>query len=368
MNKRVLFVCCDSDTAYSFRRELIAFLKSKDCVVDIVCGDDDRKEEIMQFGITNYYNFHFTSRNKNPFQLLRIVRNIKDVIKETNPDCVLSFFAKANVAASKAMKKLHRNEFYPFVEGLGSTFKNKTLKQKLLKLLMSNMYKNCFKVAKKVVLLNSDDKKYLIDSYILKEDKAFVIPGIGINCDAYVPTKFISPSKDVLMISRLLFDKGILDYCKIARRVHSVRKDINFYLYGKEAELTINDLKDYISDGSIIYGGFTKDIENKINISRIVCLPSSYGEGYPRSIMEAMCLKRVVIGYDNVGTRDAIQDGETGYLIEKGNVEAFAQKILEIIDNDNLLEEIGNNARQYCFSTIDSGIINGTIYKLIFNL
>ena len=70
MSKKILFICNESVTVINFRAELIKFLTNHDYVVDILCADDRRIEDIKKTGVNNIHVVPFTNRGTNPFTLL----------------------------------------------------------------------------------------------------------------------------------------------------------------------------------------------------------------------------------------------------------------------------------------------------------
>lgn len=365
-NIRILLVCGESDNVINFRKELILFLLNKHCLVDVICSDDIRKQEILDLGVSSVNVTSYRNRSKNPFQFIKLTRFIKRVIKINKPNLVISFQAKPNLATSRALNGNRCINFYCILEGIGTVFNTKTLKQRLLSKLVSKMYKRCFKKSKIAFVLNNDDKKFLIDKKLISSDKVAVINGIGIDCAQFKPVD-LPKEKNVIMLSRLIKEKGIFEYIEIAKLVKKNRKDINFYLYGQESELKVKDIQPYIDEGIIIFGGYCRDAKKVISNSRVLVLPSYYGEGLPRSILEAMALERMVIAYDNVGSRDVVFNGETGYLVDKFNRELFAKKIIESIDNNELLEQFGRNGRLKCENVFSSNAINESIFNIITN-
>ena len=362
---KILFICGESDNVVNFRKELILFLLKRGYLIDLVCADNIREKEILSWGVNSVNVFNFRNRSKNPFQLMGLTKFVKRVIKNSKPDYILSFQAKPNVATSRAIKIKDNPNFYCFLEGIGSVFDTNNIKQRLLSILVSNMYKKCFKKAKKVFVLNNDDKLFLSNRKLVDLEKLVVINGIGIDCGSYKPSDSLPKEKNVVMLSRLVKEKGVIEFAEIARLVRKTRKDISFYLYGQESDLKVGDIQKYIDSGDILFGNYCRNVRTVISNCRILALPSYYREGLPRSILESMALKRAAIAYDNVGSRDVVFDGETGYLIEPHNRELFANKIVEIIDNDDLLIKLGNNARLKCETIFSSEKINNQILDII---
>ena len=92
--------------------------------------------------------------------------------------------------------------------------------------------------------------------------------------------------------------------------------------------------------------------------------PSIYREGLPRVILEAGASGLPVVAYDLPGARDAIIDGHTGYLVEKGNIDLMADKICTLLYNPDLYRYIGDNARLYIKENFDINHIQSLYFDI----
>lgn len=81
-------------------------------------------------------------------------------------------------------------------------------------------------------------------------------------------------------------------------------------------------------------------------ISPNVKVPGSM-EGFGITAIEGAACSRVVLASDLEGLKDAIKDGENGFLLPWGNAEAWINKTKEILENDNFRIEFGKKAREY---------------------
>lgn len=359
---KILLICEASWTVISFRKELILFLKSKGEDVTVLVGDNERIDEISEF--VDAKVVPFKNRSKSPFALAKLISSLRKEINSINPDVVLTFSIKANVAGCLAAKK-HKCKVFPMVEGLGDVFQPTNIKQKMLRDICTILYRNSLKYSNNVFFLNNDDIEYFIKHEMIHINKCQKIDGIGIDSSSY---EYSLPRTDifnVLMMARLIKSKGILDFCQIAEKVKQVNPSIVFTLIGKEAEIKKKDLQQYIDNNTIQYLGFQKDVKSIVQKSTILALPSYYREGLPRSILEAMAIGRPAIVYDNVGSKDAVFDGVTGYIVEKRNIDSFAEKILFLYENRNVVEEFSSNARKKVIEVFDSNVINTKIYESI---
>jgi glycosyltransferase involved in cell wall biosynthesis len=70
-------------------------------------------------------------------------------------------------------------------------------------------------------------------------------------------------------------------------------------------------------------------------------------EGFGINVIEAAACRRVVVASALEGLKDAIKDGENGFLVEPENADAWAEKIKELLENDDFRQEFGKKARDY---------------------
>ena len=82
--------------------------------------------------------------------------------------------------------------------------------------------------------------------------------------------------------------------------------------------------------------------------SSLACvLPSECYENNPRTIIEAFCLARPVIGARIGGIPELVKDGQTGLTFEPGNVADLRSKIITAISNPGRMADMGNNAKHF---------------------
>lgn len=361
MNKKIVLICNDSNTVINFRKELIEFLLSNNNEVFVIVGDHKREQEIINLGVSLFI-VPFSNRSINPFSLVSLKRELKKILLSIYPDIVLTFQIKPNIIGALASKKICSNVFC-FVEGLGDPFQPRSLLGLLVRNVVCFLYRKATKFAKKVFVLNLDDANELANRHAVKREKIVIIPGIGIDVDRFCPEKQ-SSQKRIIYLSRLIKNKGIFDYCKIAQKVRSTRQDICFFLYGEESELSLADIKPYIDDNSIIYGGFSNNPAKIIKESNIV-VSTSLREGFPRMILEAMALQKPTIATNVIGNKSIVEDGVTGYLLPVHDIDSFSKTIIMLIDDDELMKKLGKNARKICEEKYDCKKINEIIYSFL---
>ena len=80
--------------------------------------------------------------------------------------------------------------------------------------------------------------------------------------------------------------------------------------------------------------------------SHVVCLPTSYGEGVPKVLIEAAACGRAIVATDVAGCREIVRDGENGLLVPVRNVEALSAAIKRLIEDPQLRRRMGERGRK----------------------
>ena len=361
--KKVLLICNESITVINFRKEFILYLKKRGVDVAIIIGDDERLEEIKRLGV-EVYVVPYTNKSINPFKSLKLIKNFKQVIQSIHPDVVFTFQHKPNIFGTLASSKIKDLRLFNMVEGLGNPYQPANLKGRMIRAIVTLLYRVATKSSTGILFLNEDDCNELVARKAVPASKCKIIHGIGIDTSLYEPDYSLSEEIHVVYLARLIKNKGIYEFCEIARKVREWNPGIIFDLYGKEADITIDGIKNYIDDGSIQYHGYTDDALNVIKQSYLM-ISTSYREGFPRIILEAMALARPVLASNVIGNRSIVIDGETGYLIDKNDLDGFASTILDLVNHKEKIIELGKKARKYCKEHYDSAIINDIVFNYI---
>ncbi|WP_162198697.1 glycosyltransferase family 4 protein [Methanosarcina sp. 1.H.A.2.2] len=222
-------------------------------------------------------------------------------------------------------------------------------------------------------MLNSSDKVIVLSqrwnnffSGILDDSKIAVIPN-GVNYSNF------SLSEDsfkkngnllqILFLGNLVERKGVYDILSIIPIVTSKFQNVNFVFAGSE-EVSGNILKlknECIRMEIKRFVTFISDFSNddKIRLLReadIYLLPS-YAEGLPISLLEAMAAGLPVISTPVGGIPEVVEDSVNGFLVIPGDHKDLSDKIIELIENKELRNIIGNNNREKVKEEYDWSII-----------
>jgi len=149
--------------------------------------------------------------------------------------------------------------------------------------------------------------------------------------------------KAVGMIAPLKPQKAPLEYIEMANKILSKVSFVKFFLVGEgfmrtKAEELINSLG---LNGNFILLGWRRDINKIIPIFDVVVL-TSYWEGLPHVLIEAMFCEKPIVAYGVDGVCEIIKDGINGFMINPGDIESSSRRVLELLNNDNLSHRMGN--------------------------
>lgn len=363
--KKIMLICAMSISVKNFRIPLIKTLQKEGYRVGVVVFDDDNKELIQSLGV-DYFCVGGDNRTTNPLKFLKTKKAYSKIIKEYQPDAVLTFMVKPNTLGVPAAKKAGVKKIVSFVEGLGDVFILNSLKMRLVRKIVCWLYKKAFKKVDKAIFLNNDDKQEFLRRKLVKEEKCEIIHGVGVDLERFTYSE-VKNSNVFLMIARMLKTKGVIEYCEAARLVKQKYPEAQFNYLGGEGTVSVEDVKEYIDKGELNYLGEVQDVRPYIEDCGVFVLPSYYREGLPMSIMEAQSMGRCVITTDNVGCRDTVKMGFNGFLVNKNDPQALAEKICWFIENPEKVKEMGLNARKFAQENFDEKIINTQILKIIGN-
>ncbi|WP_448634530.1 glycosyltransferase [Pedobacter panaciterrae] len=174
------------------------------------------------------------------------------------------------------------------------------------------------------------------------------------------------------MISRLINAKGIKEYYYAAKQIKEKFPDVVFKLigpYDDNIDAISADLFSRIkTDGTIQYFGLVDDVRPYINKSSVIVLPSYYGEGVPRCLLEGMAMGRAVITCNSVGCRETINPllrKANGFLVPIKDIQQLASKMEYYIRHTDDVARFGLNGRKYASEKFDVNKVNQTMVNIL---
>ncbi|MGM0520217.1 MAG: glycosyltransferase family 4 protein [Campylobacterota bacterium] len=365
MNKKIAFLSHLDRNLYTFRGPIIKQLVQNGHEVYAVCPPGDKNDALKSLGC-EVVNYKISRQSLNPLQELLTIQSIYRAIKPLKLNVLQSFTAKPNIYGSIAGKKAGIPLVCNAVTGLGSFYVENTLKAKAVRTVMNILYKFANTKADYCIFQNSDDMRYFKDKKLVACDKAVLIKSSGIDTKQFKPRASTSiPQKRirVLMIARAIWHKGIKEYYEAAGVLQGV--DVAFVLIGgtDEGNPSCADKK-FLENGSVKWLGRREDIKEQIDKCDIFVLPSFYGEGVPRTLLEAASMGKPIVTTSNVGCKEVVDDGVNGFLVPVKDSKTLAEKIRILIKDRSMRERMGQASRQKAINEFEIHFIVQQYLKL----
>ena len=327
-----ILVCANEfKNFYLFRSELIHSLET-DYELCLVAKYDGYEKYFDHYTI---FDIDFQSNSIKPIKELLSILNLKKLIKEINPDYILTFTIKPNIYVGVISLFLKKFRFVPNITGLGTMF----LKNRFLSTSFLLLYKISLLRSTKVFFQNSEDHKYFLNKNIIKADKSEIIPGSGINMNKFQIKQKVNPVKKIIFVGRLIKDKGLIEFIEASNRILKQKAyKVQFFIAGKYDALNPRSIPKIILDSweknkECNYLGEVDGIGYTLKEYDIFVLPS-YREGLSKALLEACGNGLPIITTSVPGCKELVKN-YNGIAITPRNVLSLEKAIVEILNMPN---------------------------------
>ena len=200
------------------------------------------------------------------------------------------------------------------------------------------------------IVQNADDRDFLIRGRVTPAERVTLIPGSGVDTTLFTPAPEPDGPVTIMMVARLLHDKGVGELVEAARRLRASGVYVRVWIVGdRDSENPRSVSKDEIAawqrEGIVTFLGRRSDVAALWAQVHIAALPSYYGEGVPKSLLEAGACGRPIVTTDMPGCRDLVPDGSTGILVPPRDTGALAEALDSLARSPSRRHQMGRAAR-----------------------
>ena len=357
--KKKLFIVVNQDWFFlSHRLPIGMAAKEAGYDVTIVSEDTGVSDKIREAGLKTI-NLPINKAGTNIKDEIKTFFFLYKLFRREKPDIVHLVGLKTMLWGSLACRLAGVKAMVSAVCGLGVLFDEEHAHSFMTRSILKVLRLTHKKKRLAVIFQNNDDKAIFLNAKIMKEDQCAFTNGSGINLQNYDYTP--EPANGLIKIiftARMVENKGSLILIDAAKKLEAEYKGkVQFLLCGgldTNPNGITKEMLESSCDGEYIqWLGHRKDVLELLKQSHIMAFPSWYREGLPKSVIEAEAIGRPVVTTDSVGCRDTVIDGKNGYMIPIKDSDALAAALRKLIDNTELRQTMGKNAREFAVNKFD---------------
>ena len=319
------------------------------------------KENILRKAGFILHDVPISRGNASPFSYLKTISEIVKIFRNVKPDLVHLITIKPILLGGIAARIVGIHGVIAAISGMGYVFINKGLIASIRKWTVKLLYnislghKNL-----RVICQNLNDLDDIQKATKLPNRSFTVIDGSGISLKNFQYTVDTNKIPKVIMASRMLKDKGVLEFVEAARIIKNANIQVSFILVGSPdpdnpSSITMSQIQDWTEKNILEFWGHQEDMNQILGQASIIVLPS-YREGFPKVLIEAAAVGRPVVTTDVAGCRDAIYNGVTGVLVPAKDSNALAEAIKKLLVSPETCYKMGKEGRKMAEKRFDEKI------------
>lgn len=289
-------------------------------------------------------------RSLNPFAAVWSMLRLAVIYWRMRPDLVHHIAMKPIFLGTLAARLVGIRRIVNAPVGMGFVYTSKGLLARVLRpLFWFLMHTLLNPKGSKVILENADDCAALVNNRYVGERDICLIRGAGVDIDKFKPSKRPHEGIVVMLVARLLWDKGVSEFVQAARLLRMKNPQVRFVLVGSPdpqnpANIAAEQLQRWQAQGDVELWGYRENMPEVWAHADIACLPS-YREGLPKSLIEALASGLPCVTTDVPGCREVVAPNVNGLLVPAREVEPLVRALQSLIDDPALRAEMGRHGR-----------------------
>jgi glycosyltransferase involved in cell wall biosynthesis len=291
----------------------------------------------------------FDRKRLNPLAELAFSVRLTRLYRAIKPDLVHHVALKPIIVGGLAARLAGVKAVLNAPVGLGFVYSSEKLLAKLLKPFVTILLRlTLCPPNSKVVFENPDDLAAMLEGRMITPGAEILIRGAGVDMAEFAPAPEPAGTVRIILIARMIREKGIAVFVEAAR---ILRGQADFVLVGapdpgNPNSSTDAELRSWEAAGLVTWLGPRRDVADLLRGAHIACQPSTYREGLPKSALEAAACGKPLVTTDVPGCREAVVDGETGFLVPPRDAPALAAALKKLIDDPALRARMGAAGRE----------------------
>lgn len=348
MAKKILLTCSDAVSLRRFRGRLICSLREQGHEVIAVAPSfsqpiiDWCREVGVAMELTSIDN-----QSLNPFRDISAIGHLFRIIRKHRPDIVMGYTHKPALYTAFAARAAGVPRVTMMVTGMGFGFEpGAGFARKVVPAITRALFRAGCAVSDAVIFHNRDNRDFFLSEKLLKQPgKAVVVGGSGVDLADFTPLPLdpvAAGEITFLLIARIVRYKGILEYAQAAEALKRRYPKAKFLLagYRDSNPLAYSDREWRFIQDQVEYLGRSDDVRSLYRRAHVYVLPS-YGEGMPRTVLEAMASGRAIVTTDTYGCRDTVEEGLNGHLVAIRDWQCLADSMERFLSGESSYQAMG---------------------------
>ncbi len=288
----------------------------------------------------------------NPLAEWRTFRRLCALYRDVSPDIVHHVTSKPVLYGTLAARLTHVPAVVNAVSGMGHVFTEGGVRRRTLRAAISAAYRILLRHPRmRVIVQNREHRDLFVRRGWTREADTVLISGSGVDLSRFVPRarERVGPVR-IVLASRMLYTKGVADFVEAARLLRQRGAKAVCALVGEPdqdnpASIPLPVLQGWHDEGAVVYRGRQEDMPAVLAEADIVCLPTYYGEGIPKVLIEAAACALPIVTTDWPGCREVVEDGENGLLVPVKEPGALARALETLVGDPALRRAMGECGR-----------------------
>lgn len=352
-NIKLVFLITELGYFCSHRLKLATAAKQAGFDVTVVTNCDQRpnlSRYEAQLKDLNLQHLPFHRSRLNPFAEIKTLWQIWKLYRQIRPDIVHHVALKPVIYGTLCALLAKIPCVINALGGMGYLFTHQSLKSRILKPILSFAFRFLLNNPRCSLILQNPDDADLMTSF-MNRDKIHLIRGAGVDLEVFQPTpEVIASSFKALMVSRLLWSKGIGELVEAARILKAQGVPLQIQVAGdidpqNPASIPAATLGAWKKENVVNWLGPVVDIPALYANCHIAVLPS-YREGLPKSLIEAAACGKPIVTTDVPGCREVVTSGENGFLVPVKDANAIAKALNALVESSELRAKQGQSSRK----------------------
>ncbi|MSQ68999.1 MAG: glycosyltransferase family 1 protein [Gammaproteobacteria bacterium] len=291
--------------------------------------------------------FELSRRGGNP---LREVLALWRLYRREQPDLVHHVALKPVMFGALAAWLARVPAQVNAVAGLGWLFTSSSGIVRLARPLLRWVLARLLNQPQSLTIVQNPDDRAALEQAGVAATRLRLIRGAGVDVQIFYPVVPPPAPVCVALVARMLRDKGVGEFVAAAERLTGAGVNARFILVGEPdpanpASVPAATLRTWHGQHGVEWWGQRADMAAVLQTMHIACLPSYYGEGLPKSLLEAAACGLPIVTSDAPGCREIVREGVNGLLVPVRDVDALVVALRKLIDDPGLRLRLGEQSR-----------------------